>query len=233
MYQNLWTQYLLDVKASIDECYKINRKINWGKGVEIRAHKNAANALYHFREHWEKAVDPSITYEYVNGECESYSLLGNVANASKHYILTRGKPVAKSATAIMDRLKIFIFSDALGEYDHSEKGVILLADDETVYDVWDLIVEVHNFFADLMLKKGIAQGYFLYQKNKEEVRARSASNPSKNYVYDQLEGAGFACYFTMLKYDYQNNEYEELNIKSIRMLNNKTDLSLNSILRIT
>src|SRR5262245_11609619 len=90
MFDDLATYFFENVVRSFEEYLDIKNSGRVGRSRDIRAAVNAAAPLYHLREHLPPSL--ALSHASVSNHCPDYSLLGDIVNASKHFLLTRGSP---------------------------------------------------------------------------------------------------------------------------------------------
>ena len=119
MFDDLAAYFHENVITTYKEYLNVRDVQTAGGSNDVRSGIIAASALYHFREHLpsfykKKRID-------VVNSCPDYALLGDVVNASKHKILTRGTPQLANANSIEEIVLITLF-----KYNSSSQKFITL-----------------------------------------------------------------------------------------------------------
>jgi hypothetical protein len=113
----------------------------------------AAASAYHFREHL--PPNHAIDYKTIRAKCPEYGLLGDVVNASKHAVLTKGKPSLNDATDICEVVIVTEYADELGVYQDVDKVIRLSLKDGTQRNLHDVLRCVVNFWIDHLTSLGL------------------------------------------------------------------------------
>lgn len=115
-----------------------------GSDRDVRAALDVATSLYHLREHIPAPHQKSR--QAIAAFCRDYDLLGDVVNATKHADLNRGAPQISSADDISQLHVVTRFTDEHGEYVHEEKRVVVKLRNGTERDLFDVLINVHDFW---------------------------------------------------------------------------------------
>ena len=114
----------------------------------------AATAAYHFREHLPDQYKKG--HKAIVALCADFALLGDVVNAAKHKLLTKGKPQIASADSIRELIVNTQFQDEQGEYNVASKSIDIALKDGTSRELFDVLTNVVNMWIDFLQAAGIS-----------------------------------------------------------------------------
>lgn len=150
-----------------------------GRNADLRAFTNAAEHLYHVREHLPEEF--SMTKKEMCSRTSDYDLLGDIANALKHKTLTRGNPRLTDSENISEETIITTFKDKQGKYFHAETVVTAKLDDGTCRDGLDILTNVVNAWLAYFNEVGISSKkpkLFPVRNPHKIVKRNDARNPN-------------------------------------------------------
>src|ERR1700726_3822695 len=130
--------------------YKTLRKARKaGRHADLNAARAAAAAAYHFREHLSKRYKKS--HASMTALCADFSLLGDVVNALKHGILTKGRPQIASADDIREHVVVTRYQDDAGEYSDATKSIEITLKNGTKRELFDALTNVVNMWISFLV----------------------------------------------------------------------------------
>jgi hypothetical protein len=178
-----------------------------GDNKDRREAIDAAVALYHMREHVPQPFRKSRAQ--LAALCSDYDLLGDIVNASKHNVLTRGTPQVAGADSIYERLVCTRYKDQDGEYDHQEKIVEVELVDGSKRDIYEILTNVVNMWFDELHRIGaIDQRQPIRLKRQELVSREDASS----VALQMTQGIRWQQHFRFQQYNYESNEIEPIDL---------------------
>jgi len=127
------------------EFFAALRHNRFGEGEIVRLGVTAAIALYHLREHLPDPIRP--TRDALQNTCPDFALVGDVANASKHKKLDRGRPRISNADQVYEMAVSTQYQDKKGWYPAVQVAVHVRLDDGTERDLADLLHGVMNMWS--------------------------------------------------------------------------------------
>lgn len=206
MFDDLATYFFENVVRSFEEYLEVKNSGKVGRSQDVRAAVNAATPLYHLREH----LPPShaLSHAQVSGRCADYSLLGDIVNASKHFLLTRGSPQIGNATQIQELVVTTQYQDAEGLFCSHEKVVVLRLANGTQRDVLEVMVNVMNFWQTYMHSIGVirkARSYSMPVVAQPKSRAECGD---EQLDFEAVQGLRFHQNFRLQKYNYATGKVE-------------------------
>jgi hypothetical protein len=135
--------------------YKTLRKARKaGRHGDLNAARAAAAAAYHFREHLSKRYKKS--HASMTALCADFSLLGDVVNALKHGILTKGRPQIASADDIREHVVVTRYQDDAGEYSDATKSIEITLKNGTKRELFDVLTNVANMWISFLVAAGVS-----------------------------------------------------------------------------
>jgi len=128
-----------------------------GNSDDLRAASVACVALYHFREH----LDPvhSVPRRRIASLCPDFELIADIANASKHFALTRDKSQIQGATSLHETIAVTEYEDAEGTYTDARKLVYVTLNDGSQREVFEVATNVINFWGQELARLGVVESY--------------------------------------------------------------------------
>jgi hypothetical protein len=96
--EKLYARFHDTVLVPYREYKTLRKERKAGRYADLNAARSAAAAAYHFREHLPKRYKKS--HGSMTALCADFSLLGDVVNALKHGILTKGAPQIAAASLL-------------------------------------------------------------------------------------------------------------------------------------
>jgi hypothetical protein len=178
-----------------------------GDNKDRREAIDAAVALYHLREHIPQPFSKSRAQ--LAALCPDYDLLGDIVNAAKHNVLTRGTPQVAEADSICERLVFTKYKDQEGEYKHAEKAVEVELIDGSTRDLYEVLTNVVNMWFDELHRIGaIDQRQPIQLKRQELVSREDASS----VALQMTRGIRWQQSFRFQQYNYESNEIEPVDL---------------------
>jgi hypothetical protein len=179
-----------------------------GKSQDLRTAVDAATALYHFREHMPAPLRK--TWQQVVNQCPDFQLLGDVVNASKHNVLTRGAPQVLSAEQIRECIVSTEYEDESGTYRHTEKKVFVVLAGGAERDLLEILISVMNFWLHELAAFGIIPAEPGYSTPRPaEPRPRSECS---QLGLEMVQGWRFKQEFRFQKYNYELKQIEPIDL---------------------
>jgi hypothetical protein len=158
------------VFLAYDRYKKAKNDHTMGNNKDRREAINAAVALYHLREHIPQSLNKSRSQ--LAALCPDYDLLGDIVNASKHGVVTRGTPHVTRLDAIQEILVSTKFSDQDGEYANDEKMVEVELVDGSKRDIYEILTNVINMWLDELHQIGAIDQQPPIQLNRQSLVTR-------------------------------------------------------------
>jgi hypothetical protein len=147
MFNDLANYFVHNVIAA-HKCYRSACSSSAGVYEHTRYAIEFATALFHFREH---LPDPQkLSRIEVERRCPEYRLIADVANASKHQVITAPTPQGPSLVAkaedIEEETTIVEYTDEDGSYRHACSQVIVACTDGMKRSLDQALIRVLNFW---------------------------------------------------------------------------------------
>jgi hypothetical protein len=95
-------------------------------------------------------------YKAIVALCPDYALLGDVVNASKHKLLTKGTPQIASADSIKEQVVYTHYRDEAGEYSAATKSIEITLKNGTSRELFDVLTNVVNMWINFLQAAGIS-----------------------------------------------------------------------------
>lgn len=179
-----------------------------GDNKDRREAIDAATALYHLREHIPQPFRRSRTQ--LAALCPDYDLLGDIVNAAKHNVVTRGTPQVAGSDSISEILVRTRFRDQDGEYDHQEKIVGVELVDGSERDMYEILTNVVNMWYDELHRIGaIDQRQPIQLKRRELVSREDACCVALRLT----RGIRWRQHIRFQQYNYDANEIEAVDLR--------------------
>lgn len=195
------------VFLAYDRYKKAKNDHTMGDNKDRREAIDAAVALYHLREHIPQSLRKSRLQ--LAALCPDYDLLGDIVNASKHHIITRGTPQVTTLDSIQEILVSTRFNDQNGEYANDEKIVEVELVDGSKRDVYEILTNVVNMWFDELHQIGAIDQRQPIQLNKQSLVSRENAYS----VYLQITtGIRWKQSFRFQKYNYELNKIESVDL---------------------
>ena len=194
-----------------------------------RAAVNMASILYHLREQV-----PGELKKHRNALSQrepNYSLIGDIANVSKHKTIDRNSPRITDAENIFEAVVITQYRDDQGPYDHITKSVFATLDDKTTVDLHLVIVSVLNMWLEEFEQAGIIDHIqpFSLHSNRLPQRGEGLGNAS----ITSIAGVRINQTFKFQKYNYETKNIELIDLTDWRfegrIYERKYDITLNFV----
>lgn len=178
------------------------------KSMDRRAAINAAVALYHFREHLPDVHRRSRAQ--LSSLCPDYGLLGDIVNAAKHNVLSRGSPQITKADDIYEIYVSTRYKDEEGEYNHLHKLVEVKLFDGSVRDVFEILTNVVNLWHDELHRIGAMERREPIQVGMQGIILREdACQTIELGITKELQ---WKQNFKIQKYNYETNKIEPIDL---------------------
>jgi hypothetical protein len=157
MFDDLHAYFYENVRATYREFKDRLAEPRFGNSIDLRLAVGASEALFHLREHL-PAAHPLSRAE-AETRCPDLALVGDIANVSKHCVVTRptphGAPLVTSATQLKELTNITQYEDAEGEYRCVSKLVVAELADGTLADVMPALTNALNFWESYLAEIGV------------------------------------------------------------------------------
>jgi hypothetical protein len=197
------------VFLAYDQYRKVKNDHTTGNNKDRRDAIDAAVALYHLREHIPQSFRKSRHQMAIL--CPDYDLLGDIANAAKHSVVTKGTPQVTKLDAIREILVSTRFSDQDGEYANEEKIVEVGLFDGSKRDVYEILTNVVNMWFDELHRIGaIDQRQPIQLKREGVVSRENASSVS----LQMTAGIRWKQSYRLQKYNYESNKIEPVDLSN-------------------
>jgi hypothetical protein len=143
--------------------------------------------------------------------CADFSLLGDVVNALKHGILTKGTPQIAGADNIREQIVHTIYRDEGGEYYDIKKSIEITLKDGTSRELFDVLTNVVNMWIDFLQVVGISGKTMKFPL---EDRNRIISRAEADRRMDLVITQGIAAYggFKIEKFNYEKGLPEPVDL---------------------
>jgi hypothetical protein len=144
MFENERKYFVENVITSYKEYFDHRKSNKWGENQLLRKGMNAANALFHFRDHLPAHIRPSKNS--LKGEYPDYGILADIANAAKHKIIHNDNPRVSNASQVYEVLTSTFFTDEHGEYSFPQLEVYVKLDDGSEINFSELLHSVMSMW---------------------------------------------------------------------------------------
>jgi hypothetical protein len=128
-----------------------------GRSIDLRLAVRACEALFHLREHLPDVH--MLSRAEAETRCPDLALVGDIANVSKHRVVSKptphGAPLVTSANQLKEMMSITQYEDAEGEYRWASKQVVAELADGTLTDVMRALTNVLNFWESYLAESGV------------------------------------------------------------------------------
>lgn len=178
-----------------------------GDNKDRREAIDAAVALYHMREHVPRPFRKSRAQ--LAALCSDYDLLGDIVNAAKHNVLTRGTPQVAGADSIYERLVCTRYKDQDGEYDHDEKIVEVQLIDGSTRDIYEILTNVVNMWFDELHRIGAIDQRQPIPLHRQDLVSRK---DACSVALQLTQGIQWKQCFRFQRYNYESNEIEAVDL---------------------
>jgi len=210
MFDDLNAYFHENVWASYQNFFKAKKSTEAGKSRDLRLAINAALALYHLREHIPQHLQKSRAT--LAKLCPDYDLLGDVVNAAKHNVLTRGKPKVDCAEDIFEQVTSTLYKDEQGEYWHGEKSVFVKLTDGSVRDLFEVLTNVLNMWLSELHDLGVIGHVEPIEINDEGIPPRSSRSGAAPLNLEIIQGVRFIHNMRLQKYNYETGKVEPMDL---------------------
>lgn len=208
MFDDLAAYYHENVVSAFLEYRKKSNDGLAGKSRDLRAALNAANALFHLREHLPKSG--ALSRADVERLCPDYALLGDVVNTAKHRSLTsttpHGAPLVNDANNFVEQLINTEYEDEAGTYYFTQKMVLVRLIDGSERNFLKVLTNVMNFGELHMQKIGVISEArtFAYDG---DVRSRTREECQGNHLnFVIAQGVRFHQNIKFLRFDQKTGQ---------------------------
>lgn len=195
------------VFLAYDRYKKVKDDHIMGNNKDRREAIDAAVALYHLREHIPKSLRKSRLQ--LAALCPDYDLLGDIVNASKHHVVTRGTPQVTRLDAIQEILVSTRFNDQDGEYANEEKSVEVELVDGSKRDVYEILTNVVNMWFDELHQIGAIDRRQPIQLNRQSLVTRENAY---SVSLQMTVGIRWNQVFRLQKFNYESNKIESVDL---------------------
>jgi len=179
-----------------------------GDNKDRREAIDAAIALYHLREHIPQQFSKSRAQ--LAALCPDYDLLGDIVNAAKHNVLTRGTPRVAGADSIYEVQVCTRYQDQEREYDHVEKIVEVELSDGSTRDLYDILTNVVNMWLDELHRIGAIDLRQPIQLNRPGLVSREDAS---SIALQLTRGIQWKQRFRFQRYNYESNAIEPVDLR--------------------
>ena len=207
--EKLYANFYDLVILPYDAYRQTRRKDVAGTRSDLKSALAAATAAYHFREHLPPSLQKSRSEVAQN--CPDYDLLGDVVNASKHNLLTRGNPQINSADDIRELLVSTIFEDEHGVYTSASKSIEITLKDGTTRELVDVMTNIVNMWITFLHDAGVSEKSDLY-KHEDRDRAISRAEAKRGIDLVMTQGLAFTQGLKIQKYNYKKGRPEPVDL---------------------
>ena len=177
--------------------FEARSKNRYGENQLVAKGIDAANLLFHIREHVPSSDRPSRTE--LQRQYPDYGLVADIANAAKHRLLDRNNPRISDASQIGEIMVVTEYRDDQGVYTSAQAKVRVKLDDGSEHDLAQLLHSVFSMWCIQLQSLGI--GNF---KNPEGSWSDSHVEriDAKDAPIEQLSGEARKLSFEFRVFDY-------------------------------
>jgi len=161
------------------------------KGVDV------ATVLFHLREHVPRSTRPSRTQ--LQNQYQDYGLVADIANASKHKVLTQANPRVSNASQISEIMVVTEYRDEQGNYTSAQVEVRVMLDDGTEDDLARLLHSVFGMWCTELKLLGVGDFHNPQDAWSDSHLSRS---DAKEAPIEQLAGEARKLSFQFREFDY-------------------------------
>lgn len=211
--EKLYATFHDTVLVPYTEYKTLRKERKAGRQADLNAARMAATAAYHFREHLPKRYKKS--HPAMTALCTDFSLLGDVVNALKHGILTKGTPQIAGADDIREQIVHTIYRDEEGEYYDIKKSIEITLKDGTTRELFDVLTNVVNMWIDFLQAAGISGKATKFPvEDRNQIISRAAADMRMDLVITQ--GIAVEKGFKIQKYNYEKRLPEPVDLTGSR-----------------
>lgn len=181
-----------------------------GTSTDLRAATTAAAALYHFREHLRPLE--SMSRAQVAAKCPDYDLIGDINNAAKHAVITKGSPSISRAASLRESIVIVEYEDDQGTYTHSQKLVVAKLNDGTEREVFDIATNVINHWGAELVRLGVCDRYCPFPSPIDPGSVFVTRENARGLDLRIIRGVRFNPQFRMKRFDIEKGYAEPIDL---------------------
>jgi len=203
MFDDLTAYYHENVAAAFIEYRETSSDGVAGRSRDLRSAMEAATALYHLREHLQKA--DGLSRAEAERRCPDYALLGDIVNAAKHKTISsstpHGSPFITDAASVTEKLLMIEYSDADGAYRCVQKSVIAVLADGTERNLLEILTNVINFWETYLHSLGVLSKARTFEFN-PQVRYRTRAECDQIRLnFEIVQGQRFKQIMQLFRFD--------------------------------
>lgn len=199
MFDDVSTTFYHNIVAAYAEYVEQKKSSSAGRGRHLRTAIAAATALYHFREHLPESLRKSV--EKLADTSPDYALVRGVANAAKHKRVTRSQSLVAGAEDINEVTVIVRYSDADGEYSHSETKILVKCTDGVTRWLDPAITRTLNLWGTMLKEAGLCGYTVRPEPEAPGYRHLSRQEARTSLNFEATRGLAFRQDFQFLRYD--------------------------------
>jgi hypothetical protein len=208
MFDDLKAYFIENILVLYRDYTRTKKSSKFGFSNDLRTAINLSTSLFHLREHIPLANRKNRQY-YIN-LCEDYKLIADIANASKHGVLTQNNPFISDINNVYEIVISTEYIDNDGEYYHIEKSVFAKLDDGNERDLNDIIINVMNMWITELNRIKTLVNYPLIKVPKFKIPKRTKNSGHLNLY--AMQGLRFGPKFKLQKYNYQKGIIEPVDL---------------------
>jgi len=214
MFDDLATYFYENVVTPFKEYLDEKKSCKVGRSRDLKLALMTASALYHLREHLPPAN--RLSWTKVTAECADYALLGDVVNASKHRVLTKGTPLITNATQIFEQTVVTEYQDEIGQYRYIDKIVVIELSDGSQRNLLDVMANVMNFWQYYLHSIGIIAETRNYSFPPHEPKSRAECEENRLDL-EIVQGLPFKDILCLKRFNYEKNVVEPIDLTGCKV----------------
>ena len=177
--------------------FKARAENRYGECQLVAKGMDAATVLFHLREHVPSSARPSRTQ--LQTQYQDYGLIADIANASKHKVLTQANPRISDASQISEIMVVTEYRDELGSYTSAQAEVRVMLDDGTEVDLAQLLHSVFGMWCTELKMLGVGD---FHNPQDSWFDSHIARSDAKEAPIEQLAGEARKLSFQIREFDY-------------------------------
>lgn len=209
MFDDLHAYYHEHVLTAFRDFRDLLRENRAGQSKDLRAAVAACNALFHLLEHL--PAEHRVKRAFVEQQCPSFAIVGDIANVAKHRNITKptphGAPLVSSADQLEEVLLVIEYEDDEGAYRGTRKQVRATLTDGRQIDVLCEVTNVLNFWEKFLASAGVLKEarHFAFD---DGLGFRTRDDCKSGPTLQVIQGVRFRQLLQLMKYNKETGRAE-------------------------
>ena len=218
MYDDLRNFFVECVLADHDAYEEARSLKEAGLSIDLRLAVHACTSMFHMADHVFKESPSSVVpfaftslgdyQKHLIGICPGFQVVRDCANAHKHRVLTRGRPLISSVAALQELAVITQYEDSDGPYSIAEKEVRATLNDGSVAKLHEALRSVRDMWWGELLRLGVIAQIPPAAPAKPFPPAREQPGPSAYLGFRLRKGERFSQTLVLQKFNYTTMQAE-------------------------